>query len=130
MEAASTSEASVNFYQTTRLNNTEDILLLVTYCVLLFSLILLFIVLPLYSIMQSKRKRKCDNEAQKTCKIVTLHEKIRILDKVRSRNWPNITYIFYFELLNFNKYHYSILMIFCLLTLNFHDSVSISLLIP
>jgi hypothetical protein len=52
-------------------------------CVVLFSRILLFMILSLDSIMESKRKCKSDNEAKKSCKVVTLDEKIKILDKLR-----------------------------------------------
>jgi hypothetical protein len=33
--------------------------------------------------MESKRKCKCDNEVKETCKVMTQHEKIKILDKLR-----------------------------------------------
>jgi hypothetical protein len=52
-------------------------------CVVLFSRILLFMILPLDSIMESKRKSKSDNEVKKSCKVMTLDEKIKILDKLR-----------------------------------------------
>jgi hypothetical protein len=39
--------------------------------------------LPLDSIMESKRKCKSDNEVKKSCKVMTLDEKINILDKLR-----------------------------------------------
>jgi hypothetical protein len=34
--------------------------------------------------MELKRKCKCDNEAKESCKVMTLDEKIQILDKLRS----------------------------------------------
>jgi hypothetical protein len=40
-------------------------------------------ILPLDSITGSKRKCKSDNEAKKSCKVMTLDEKIKILDKLR-----------------------------------------------
>jgi hypothetical protein len=40
-------------------------------------------VLSLDSIMETKRKRKSDNEAKKSWKVMTLDEKIKILDKLR-----------------------------------------------
>jgi hypothetical protein len=40
-------------------------------------------ILPLDSIMGSKRKCKSDTEAKKSCKVMTLDEKIKILDKLR-----------------------------------------------
>jgi hypothetical protein len=52
-------------------------------CVVLFSRILLFMILPLDSIMESKRKCKSDNKVKKSCKVMTLDEKIKILDKLR-----------------------------------------------
>jgi hypothetical protein len=33
--------------------------------------------------MESKRKCNSDNEAKKSCKVMTLDEKIKILDKLR-----------------------------------------------
>jgi hypothetical protein len=39
--------------------------------------------LPLDSIMESKRKCKSDNEVKTSCKVMTLDEKINILDKLR-----------------------------------------------
>jgi hypothetical protein len=45
--------------------------------------ILLFVMLPLDGIMESKRKCKSDSEAEKNCKVMTLDEKIKILDKLR-----------------------------------------------
>jgi hypothetical protein len=33
--------------------------------------------------MESKRKCKSDNEVKETCKVMTLDEKIKILDKLR-----------------------------------------------
>jgi hypothetical protein len=33
--------------------------------------------------MESKRKYKSDNEARKSCKVITLDEKIKILNKYR-----------------------------------------------
>jgi hypothetical protein len=52
-------------------------------CVVLFSRILLFVVLPLDSIMESKRKCKSDNTAKKSCKVITLDDKIKFLGKLR-----------------------------------------------
>jgi hypothetical protein len=40
-------------------------------------------ILPLDSITESKRKCKSDNEVKKSCKVMTLDEKIKILDKLR-----------------------------------------------
>jgi hypothetical protein len=40
-------------------------------------------ILPFDSIMESKHKYKSDNEAKKSCKVMTLDEKIQILDKLR-----------------------------------------------
>jgi hypothetical protein len=40
-------------------------------------------ILPLDSIMGSKRKCKSDNETKKSCKVMALDEKIKILDKLR-----------------------------------------------
>jgi hypothetical protein len=40
-------------------------------------------ILPLDSIMESKRKSKSDNKAKKSCKVMTLDEKIKILGKMR-----------------------------------------------
>jgi hypothetical protein len=53
-------------------------------CVVLFSRVLLFMILPLDSIVESKRKCKSDNEAKKSCKVMVPDEKIKILDKLRS----------------------------------------------
>jgi hypothetical protein len=39
--------------------------------------------LPLDSIMESKRTCKSDNEAKKSCEVMTLDEKIKILFKLR-----------------------------------------------
>jgi hypothetical protein len=50
--------------------------------VVLFSRILLFKVLPLDIIMKSKRKCKSDNGAKTSCKVMTLDEKIKILDEL------------------------------------------------
>jgi hypothetical protein len=60
--------------------------------------------LPLVSIMESKHKSKSDNEAKKSCKVMTPDEKIKILDNVAwwyecSSSWPNILLIFYFTVL-------------------------------
>jgi hypothetical protein len=52
-------------------------------CVVLFSRILLFMILPMESIMESKQKCKSDNEATNSLKVMTLDEKIKILDKLR-----------------------------------------------
>jgi hypothetical protein len=52
-------------------------------CVVLFSRILLFMILPLDSIMESKSKCKSSNEGKKSCKVMTLDDKIKILDKLR-----------------------------------------------
>jgi hypothetical protein len=41
-------------------------------------------ILPLYRFTKSKRKYKSDNEANKSCKVMTLDEKIKILDKLRN----------------------------------------------
>jgi hypothetical protein len=49
----------------------------------MFSRILLFMILPLNSIMESKRKCKSDNKAKKSCKVIALDEKVKILDKLR-----------------------------------------------
>jgi hypothetical protein len=40
-------------------------------------------ILPLGSIMKSKRKFKSENEANKSCMVLTLDEEIKILDKLR-----------------------------------------------
>jgi hypothetical protein len=40
-------------------------------------------ILPFDSIVESKRKCKSDNEAKKCCKVMTLDEKIKILDNLR-----------------------------------------------
>jgi hypothetical protein len=40
-------------------------------------------ILHLDGIMESKRKCKSDNEAKKSCKVMTLDEKIKILDTLR-----------------------------------------------
>jgi hypothetical protein len=40
-------------------------------------------ILSLDSITESKRKCKSDNEAKKSCKVMTLDGKIKILDKLR-----------------------------------------------
>lgn len=42
-----------------------------------FSRILLFIILFLYSIMGSKHKYKSDNEAKSSCEVMTLDERIK-----------------------------------------------------
>jgi hypothetical protein len=52
-------------------------------CVVLFSRILMLMILPLDSIMTSKRKCKPDKEATKICKVMALDEKINIPDKLR-----------------------------------------------
>jgi hypothetical protein len=39
--------------------------------------------LPLDSIMELKRKCVSENEAKKSCKVMTLDEKIKILDTLR-----------------------------------------------
>jgi hypothetical protein len=49
-------------------------------CGVLFSDILMFMILPLDSIMESKRKCKSDNEAKISCEVMTPDEKINILD--------------------------------------------------
>jgi hypothetical protein len=48
-----------------------------------FSRILLFMMLPMDSIAESNRKCKSYNEAKKSCKVMTVDEKIKILDKLR-----------------------------------------------
>jgi hypothetical protein len=55
-------------------------------------------ILPLGSIMESKRKYKSDNEANRSCKVMALDERIKILDKSRGgiSGWPNIPLIVYF----------------------------------
>jgi hypothetical protein len=79
-------------------------------CVVLFSRILLFVVLPLDSIMESKRKCKSDNTAEKSCKVMTLDEEILILGKLRggmSTAAVGITFRSYFILmLNFQMILY------------------------
>jgi hypothetical protein len=40
-------------------------------------------ILPLDSIMEPKRKCKSDNEVKKSYEVMTLDEKIKILDKLR-----------------------------------------------
>jgi hypothetical protein len=40
-------------------------------------------ILPLDSIMEPKRKCKTDNEANKSCKVMALDDKIKILGKLR-----------------------------------------------
>jgi hypothetical protein len=40
-------------------------------------------ILSLDSTVESKRKYKSDNEAKKSCKVMTLDEKLKILDKLR-----------------------------------------------
>jgi hypothetical protein len=50
----------------------------------LFYCILLFMVLQLDSITVSKGKCENGNKTRKICKVMTLHEKITILDKLRS----------------------------------------------
>jgi hypothetical protein len=40
-------------------------------------------ILPLDSIMESECKCKSNNEVKKSCKVITLGEKINILDKLR-----------------------------------------------
>jgi hypothetical protein len=50
--------------------------------VVLFSRILPF-VLSLDNIMESERKCTSDYEAKKSCKIMTLDEKIKIVDELR-----------------------------------------------
>jgi hypothetical protein len=52
--------------------------------------------------MESKRKCKSDNEAKKSCKVMTLDEEIKIVDKLRggmsaAAVWHNISLIFYFK---------------------------------
>jgi hypothetical protein len=39
-------------------------------------------ILPLDSIMESKHKNKSDNYVKKSCKVMTLDEKIKIVDKL------------------------------------------------
>jgi hypothetical protein len=41
-------------------------------------------ILPLDSFMTPKRKCKSDTEGKKGCKFMTIDEKIKILDKLRS----------------------------------------------
>jgi hypothetical protein len=56
------------------------------------SRIFLFMILPL------ERKCESDSEAKKSCKIMTLDEKIMILDKYEhSSSWRNSLLIFYFN---------------------------------
>jgi hypothetical protein len=45
-------------------------------------------ILPLDSIMESKRKCNSDNEANKSCEVIALDEKIKILDKLRGGMSP------------------------------------------
>jgi hypothetical protein len=40
-------------------------------------------IVPLDSIMESKRKCNSDSEAKKNCKVMTLDEKIKIVDQLR-----------------------------------------------
>jgi hypothetical protein len=40
-------------------------------------------ILPSDSITEPKRKCKSDNEAKKSCKVIIIDEKIKILDKLR-----------------------------------------------
>jgi hypothetical protein len=49
-------------------------------CVVLLSRILLFVILPLGGIVESKRKYKNNTEANKSFKAMTLYEKIQIVD--------------------------------------------------
>jgi hypothetical protein len=57
-------------------------------------------ILPLDSIMESKCKHKSDNEANKSFKVMTPDEKIKILDKLcsgMSAAAVGLTLIFYFK---------------------------------
>jgi hypothetical protein len=70
-------------------------------CVVLFFRISLFMILPLDSIIESKRKSKIDNEAKRRCKVVTIDEKIKILDKLvggMSASDVGLTFCWYFIL--------------------------------
>jgi hypothetical protein len=61
-------------------------------------------ILPLDGIMESKHKCRSDNEAKKSCKVMTLDEKIQILDKLcggMSAAAAGLTFHSYFTL-NFN----------------------------
>jgi hypothetical protein len=52
--------------------------------------------------MESKRKCKSDNEAENSCKVMTLDEKINILDKLRggmSTAAVSLTFSCYFTLM-------------------------------
>jgi hypothetical protein len=40
-------------------------------------------ILPLDSIVESKSRYKSDNEVNKSCKVMTLDDKIKVLDKLR-----------------------------------------------
>jgi hypothetical protein len=53
-------------------------------CIVLSSHVLLFMTLPLDSIMKSKYKCSSDNEANKSFKVMMPDEKIQILDKLCS----------------------------------------------
>jgi hypothetical protein len=50
-------------------------------------------ILPLDSVMDSKRKCKTDNEAKNSWKVVILDEKIKILDTLRGDTTTAAVYV-------------------------------------
>jgi hypothetical protein len=48
--------------------------------VVLFSHVLLFVILPLDSVVELKCKSKSDDEEKKSCKVMTLEDKIKIVE--------------------------------------------------
>jgi hypothetical protein len=57
-------------------------------------------ILPLDSIMESKRKSETDNDAKTSCKVMPLDEKIKIQVArwyERSSSWSSIPLIFCFK---------------------------------
>jgi hypothetical protein len=50
-------------------------------------------ILQLDSIMESKRKSRSDNEANKSCKVVTLDEITKIIDNMRGNMCAEATVV-------------------------------------
>jgi hypothetical protein len=114
--------------------------------------VLLFVTLPLDSVMESKLMCKSDSETKKSCTFMTSDEKIEMVDKLRGgtcavavgadTSFCSLSFRWYFTLLIIfqiilpifrdlfiNKYLYSTFISFCLLTVTLHGSFPASPLI-
>jgi hypothetical protein len=102
--AISSSRVLPSVHLTTMKETGVSVSQTVLSCVALFPGIWLFIILPLGSIMESKRTYKSYNEVKESINVIPLGEKIRqqISCADESSNcWPNIQMIFDYKLLIF-----------------------------